>query len=75
VWLVVASGVGVAIAYLRALKILLTTPAETVRLRRPNAAWLATVLLVLLGLLTVGLGLFPDPLFRIAMRLAGLSLP
>ena len=75
VWWVVASGVGVAIGYLRALKILLTTPAETTRLWRPNAAWLATALLVLLGLLTVGLGLFPDPLFRIAMRLVGLSLP
>ncbi len=69
VWLLVAAGVGVAVGYLRGLNALLASPAGTVRSHQLRPPRLATAFLVALGLLTLGLGLFPNPLLQMAKRL------
>jgi formate hydrogenlyase subunit 3/multisubunit Na+/H+ antiporter MnhD subunit len=72
-WLPVAGGLGVALGYLRGLYALLARPGKPVPANPSRQPWLATLLLVGLGLLSVGLGLFPDPLFRLAERLLAVS--
>lgn len=69
IWLLVMGGLGVAVGYLRGLKAMLASPPGPARARPHRPAWLATSFLVALGLLNIGLGLFPDPLLRIAQRL------
>lgn len=70
VWLLVAAGVGVAIGYLRSLNAMLAAPVEaTDRSDPPRPDRLATAILVALGLLTLALGLFPQPLLQAAQRL------
>lgn len=68
-WLLMAAGVGVVVGYLRGLNAMLTPPDEPDRLRRVRSGRLATAFLVALVLLTLGLGLFPDPLFQAVERL------
>jgi NADH:ubiquinone oxidoreductase subunit 2 (subunit N) len=70
VWVVILAGVGVAIFYLRALRTMLEPPALQHPEPRARLLWLPTILLAILVLLTVGLGLFPEPLLRAATRLA-----
>jgi len=70
VWLLVAAGVGVAIGYLRSLNAMLAAPIEAAdRNDPPRPDRLATAILVALGLLTLALGLFPQPLLQAAQRL------
>jgi NADH:ubiquinone oxidoreductase subunit 2 (subunit N) len=68
VWLLVGGGVGVSLGYLRGLYALLASP-NAARSAQAGQDPLATVVLVLLGLLTLGLGLFPDPLLMLVKRL------
>jgi NADH:ubiquinone oxidoreductase subunit 2 (subunit N) len=69
VWLLVAGGVGVAIGYLRGLNTMLATPTQSERVDRARPDWLAMIFLIVLGLLSLGLGIYPDPLLRVAQRL------
>ncbi len=69
VWLLVAGGVGVAIGYLRGLNVMLALPTRSERVDQARPAWLAAILLLALGLLSLGLGIFPDPLLQAAQRL------
>jgi len=69
VWLLVAGGVGVAIGYLRGLNVMLVSPTRSERVDQARPAWLAAILLLALGLLSLGLGIFPDPLLQAAQRL------
>ncbi len=69
VWLLAIGGIGVAIGYLRGLNVLQGPLVSPGRADRSQASWLATILLVALGLLSLGLGLFPDPLLTAAERL------
>jgi NADH:ubiquinone oxidoreductase subunit 2 (subunit N) len=73
VWLLVAAGVGVALGYLRSLNAMLASPVETTdRAASPRPDRVATAILVALGLLTLALGLFPQPLLQAAQHLAAL---
>ena len=73
VWLLVGAGVGVAIGYLRGLNAMLALPVESARRANlPNPDRLATAILVALGLLTLALGLFPQPLLQAAKQLLSL---
>jgi hypothetical protein len=60
---------GVVIGYLRGLNSMLATPAHPERLNRTRPDWLATIFLVALGLLSLGLGIYPDPLLHVVQRL------
>lgn len=71
-WLLVAASVGVAVGYLRGLNAMFLSPSMPVRFRHPNLGWLANILLVVLGLITLLLGVFPFALLRVAGRLVGL---
>jgi multicomponent Na+:H+ antiporter subunit D len=68
-WLLVAGGLGVAIGYLRGLNTMLAIPAQTERVDHARPDPLATIFVVMLGLLSLGLGVYPDPLLRVAQRL------
>jgi NADH:ubiquinone oxidoreductase subunit 2 (subunit N) len=70
VWAVMLAGVGVAIFYVRVLRTMLEPPAMSRQVSRPPLSWLPTTLLAILALLTLGLGVFPEPLLRAATRLA-----
>jgi NADH:ubiquinone oxidoreductase subunit 2 (subunit N) len=72
VWLLVGGGVGVTVGYLRGLNAMLASSdgANCTHQIRPDR--LATIFLVLLGLLSLGLALFPDPLFQIVEHLLSL---
>jgi NADH-quinone oxidoreductase subunit N len=73
VWLLVAAGVGVALGYLRSLNAMLASPVEAAdRGAPPRPDRLATAILVALGLLTLALGLFPQPLLQAAQHLSAL---
>jgi len=68
-WLVLLAGLGVAFAYLRALYVLLRADAITSRTSRAESAsslWLPTSVLLLLSLATIALGIFPNPILRVA---------
>lgn len=69
VWLLASGGMGVAIGYLRGLNAMLASAGGANRAHPMRPARLATIFLVALGLLSLGLGLFPDPLLRVAERL------
>ena len=69
VWLLVAGGVGVAVGYLRGLNTMLATPAHPQRVDRARPDWLATIILVVLGLLSLGLGIYSDSLLHVVQRL------
>ena len=69
VWLLVASGLGVAVGYLRGLNAMLAAPGDSASANVSRRAWLATIFLVALGLLSLGLSLFPDPLLVVVDRL------
>lgn len=66
VWLLAGAGLGVAVGYLRALNTMLTFTRPT---GQTQSARLATIFVVLLTLLSIGLALFPDPLLTVAERL------
>jgi formate hydrogenlyase subunit 3/multisubunit Na+/H+ antiporter MnhD subunit len=68
-WLLVGGGLGVALGYLRGLHALLALPGRSVPASQSRQPWLASLFLVGLGLLSVWLGLFPDPVFRLVERL------
>lgn len=68
-WLLVGGGLGVAVGYLRGLHALLALPGRPVPANQSRQPWLATLFLAGLGLLSVWLGLFPDPLFTLVERL------
>jgi NADH:ubiquinone oxidoreductase subunit 2 (subunit N) len=68
-WLPVAGGLGVALGYLRGLHALLAPPGRPAPANQGRQPWLVTLCLAGLGLLSLWLGLFPDPLFRLAERL------
>jgi formate hydrogenlyase subunit 3/multisubunit Na+/H+ antiporter MnhD subunit len=69
VWLLATGGLGVAIGYLRGLKVMLTPAVSPGWADRFHVSWLTTILLAALGLLSLGLGFFPDPLLMAAERL------
>jgi multicomponent Na+:H+ antiporter subunit D len=69
VWLLVGGGVGVAIGYLRGLNAMLASPMRPDRPDPSHAAWLVMIFLVALGTLSIGLGIYPDPLLQAAQRL------
>jgi NADH-quinone oxidoreductase subunit N len=69
VWLLAGGGVGVAAGYLRGLDAMLASSDGSNRAHQIRPARLATIFLVLLGLLSLGLGLFPDPLLQVAEHL------
>ncbi len=69
VWLLVGGGMGVSIGYLRSLNAMLALPANPSRASQPHPTHLATFILLMLGLLSLGLGLFPDPLLVVVQRL------
>jgi multicomponent Na+:H+ antiporter subunit D len=69
VWLLVIAGVGVAIGYLRGLNAMLASPTGQNQTEQPGRAWLAMIFLVALGLLSIGLAIYPDPLLQAAQRL------
>jgi multicomponent Na+:H+ antiporter subunit D len=69
VWLLVGGGVGVAIGYLRGLNAMLASPMRPDRPERSHAAWLVMIFLAALGTLSIGLGIYPDPLLQAAQRL------
>lgn len=69
-WLLIAGSLGVALAHLRALRAMLAPAGEgpsATKLVTPG--WQAALLLAFLTLTTIGLGLFPDALFRPALYL------
>ena len=68
-WLLVSGGVGVAIGYLRGLNAMLASPAGPNRPDQARPAWLATAFLAALALLSLALGIFPDPLLHAAREL------
>jgi len=65
-WLLMAAALGVAVGYLRGLSAMLASPAGGNRDHRHEPHRLATAFLLTLALLTLGLGLFPDLLLRLA---------
>jgi multicomponent Na+:H+ antiporter subunit D len=65
VWLLVGGGVGVAVGYLRVLNVMVVSPTTPPRTDHGLRKWPTTIILVALGLVSVGLGLFPDPLLRV----------
>jgi formate hydrogenlyase subunit 3/multisubunit Na+/H+ antiporter MnhD subunit len=65
VWLLVGGGVGVAVGYLRVLNAMVGSPTNPSGADHGLKKWPTTVILVALGLFSVGLGLFPDPLLRV----------
>jgi multicomponent Na+:H+ antiporter subunit D len=69
VWLLVGGGVGVAIGYLRGLNEMLVSPTRPDRPDPSHAAWLVMIFLVALGTISIGLGIYPDPLLQAAQRL------
>jgi multicomponent Na+:H+ antiporter subunit D len=69
IWLLVGGGVGVAVGYLRTLSAMVAPPTKPPGPDPGLGKWPTTVILVALGLVSVGLGLFPDPLFRIVEEL------
>ncbi len=69
VWLLVGGGVGVAIGYLRGLNEMLASPTRPDRPDPSHAAWLVMIFLVALGTISIGLGIYPDPLLQAAQRL------
>jgi multicomponent Na+:H+ antiporter subunit D len=69
VWLLVGGGMGVAIGYLRGLNAMLASPMRPDRPERSHAAWLVMIFLAALGTLSIGLGIYPDPLLQAAQRL------
>ena len=69
VWLLVGSGLGVAVGYLRGLNAMLAPPADSASANVSRRAWMAMVFLVALGLFSLGLSLFPDPLLMVVDRL------
>jgi multicomponent Na+:H+ antiporter subunit D len=69
VWLLVGGGVGVAIGYLRGLSAMLASPTRPDRPDPSHAAWLVMIFLVALGTISMGLGIYPDPLLQAAQRL------
>jgi formate hydrogenlyase subunit 3/multisubunit Na+/H+ antiporter MnhD subunit len=69
VWLLVIAGVGVAIGYLRGLNAMLASPKGQNQTEQAGPAWPAMIFLVALGLLSVGLAIYPDPLLQAAQRL------
>ena len=69
VWLLTGGGLGVAVGYVRGLSAMLVTPAVRHGASQAGAGWLTTIFLVALGLFSLGLGLFPDPLLEAAGRL------
>lgn len=69
VWLLVGSGLGVAVGYLRGLNAMLAPPADSASANVSRRAWMAMIFLVVLGLLSLGLSLFPDPLLMVVDRL------
>jgi multicomponent Na+:H+ antiporter subunit D len=75
-WLLIGGSVGVAVGYLRGLRAMLSAPANSAGERPSSAPRLATIFLMALTLLSLGLALRPDTLLGIAGRLlAGYSLP
>jgi len=68
-WLLVIAGVGVAIGYLRGLNAMLASPTRGYQTDLPGRDWLAIIFLVALGLLSIGLGIYPDPLLQAAQHL------
>lgn len=69
VWLLAGGGVGVAVGYLRALYAMLASPTGRPRADQTPKKWPATVLLAALGLLSLGLAVFPSPLLVVVERL------
>jgi NADH:ubiquinone oxidoreductase subunit 2 (subunit N) len=69
VWLLAGGGLGVAVGYLRGLHATLAAPSSPVPGRQSRQSWLVTLFLIGLGLLSLGLGLFPDPLLMVVERL------
>jgi NADH:ubiquinone oxidoreductase subunit 2 (subunit N) len=69
VWLLVGGSLGVAIGYLRGLKAMLAPPPDSNRLDPARLAWPVLFLLVALTALSIGLGVFPDPLLRLVREL------
>jgi NADH:ubiquinone oxidoreductase subunit 2 (subunit N) len=69
VWLLVGGGAGVAIGYLRGLNAMLASPTLLDRTETSHAARLVVIVLVALGAISIGLGIYPDPLLRAAQRL------
>lgn len=66
-WLVVLAGLGVVIAYLRALFALLRADEAGSRILRPiSILWIPSAVLLLLSLASVTLGVFPNPILHIA---------
>ena len=65
----VGGGVGVAIGYVRGLNAMLASPTRQSRPDQAHPAWLATIFLVALGTLSIGLAIYPDPLLQAARRL------
>jgi multicomponent Na+:H+ antiporter subunit D len=65
-WLIAASGLAVSAGYLRAARAMLVPAAGAAGGGRAAPSWLATGLLAALALLSLGLGLFPGPLFALA---------
>jgi formate hydrogenlyase subunit 3/multisubunit Na+/H+ antiporter MnhD subunit len=72
VWLVVLAGIGVALFYLRAARAMLgpATPMRRTARTRPVGA--TTALMLVLIVVTIAVGLFPGPLFRVASLLVTL---
>jgi NADH:ubiquinone oxidoreductase subunit 2 (subunit N) len=69
VWLLVIAGVGVAIGYLRGLHVMLASPTDQNHTEQAGPAWPTMIFLAALGLLSIGLSIYPDPVLRVAERL------
>jgi NADH:ubiquinone oxidoreductase subunit 2 (subunit N) len=68
-WLLIGSGVGVTVGYLRSLNVMLAAPVNPARAAGISQAWLTTLVLIVLMLVSLALGIFPAPLLNLAQRL------
>ncbi|MFQ5610779.1 MAG: proton-conducting transporter membrane subunit [Anaerolineae bacterium] len=68
--IVVLAGLGVAIGYLRGLRSLLALPEGGPGRAPPGESWLSTSVIVLLALLCLSLGVFPQSVVNLAQEIA-----
>jgi multicomponent Na+:H+ antiporter subunit D len=68
-WLLIGSGLGVAVGYLRSLNITLAPPTQPARVTGISQTWLTTLVLVVLMVASLALGIFPTPLLNLAQHL------